>query len=852
MLDGQVSVVKNYLEVKPENLERIKKLVGAGKLLIGPFYILPDEFLVSPEAIIRNLLWGINESKKLGRYMPIAYLCDMAGHPTQMPQILQGFGLDTMVAWRGVLGYHEIKKSEFFWTAPDKSRVLFIVMPFGYVNFGRLPSDKTKILKIVKDNIKKLSPLSSSGHILFMEGFDHQEPREDIPEIIAYLAKQLPEYEFVHSSLPEYVRCLTEKLPSNITDFEGELRRSLTSYILPGIYSCRLPLKKETAQAELLLERLSEPISSLAHLTGQFRYPKEFLDLAWKIEFNNQFHDVIYGAHIDEVTDNALDRVKQVRVIANRIKSEAFHALASGVRTKNKTNLVFFNPTPCRLSGVFEFPVYIDPQEEIYQYVLKNEEGDLIPFSVETVREYRRYLSERNLIDYYSKGKTVKEYKLLAYFEDIPAFGFRVLALDPFKDSILGERLKKQEETFKNEGWLSIWPAPLKLEKGVFSGSDHMENEYLKVSFNQDGTFNLKEKPNGKIYRHLGFLEDSGDRGDHYIFSPPEENKIVYSSETHIEKLFDSPLKTAFLIKLSLFIPQGLNRDRRKRSLNKIQQEVEILYILRAKAKNLEVRIKFQNKAMNHRLRIGFPVGKGLDNTELESFFDVVKRDTHLPNGTLWSEKPQPTAPQRRFLYAGDKGGGLLLVNPGGLQEYEVTPSGIVYITLLRSLDLLSVGTLPERSFSHTGPELPTPGAQYLNEFVEAELSIFPLKSHWSTLGSFSFADYFIKPLSIQLDKNEEGFIHPGEALIQLTPEKVFMSAFKRKEKEDSFILRLWNPLREEMDVYIRLSPVLGIKEVYRTDLLEEKREQLNYKDGTVSLRIGVKKIITLSLVKGK
>ncbi len=58
MLDGQTIVLEDYLQIRPENEKYLKELIKQGRILIGPWYILPDEFLVSPEATIRNLLRG--------------------------------------------------------------------------------------------------------------------------------------------------------------------------------------------------------------------------------------------------------------------------------------------------------------------------------------------------------------------------------------------------------------------------------------------------------------------------------------------------------------------------------------------------------------------------------------------------------------------------------------------------------------------------------------------------------------------------------------------------------------------------------------------------------------------------
>ncbi|MGH9016342.1 MAG: hypothetical protein ACRDY1_01220 [Acidimicrobiales bacterium] len=85
LLDGQMAVVDDYLEIRPENEERIRALAAAGRLSMGPWYILMDEFLVSGETIIRNLQAGMERGAAFGGAMDVGYLPDMFGHIAQMP-----------------------------------------------------------------------------------------------------------------------------------------------------------------------------------------------------------------------------------------------------------------------------------------------------------------------------------------------------------------------------------------------------------------------------------------------------------------------------------------------------------------------------------------------------------------------------------------------------------------------------------------------------------------------------------------------------------------------------------------------------------------------------------------------
>lgn len=58
LLDGQMSIAEDYLEIRSENESRLREEVVRGRIGIGPWYTLPDEFLAGGEGIIRNLLMG--------------------------------------------------------------------------------------------------------------------------------------------------------------------------------------------------------------------------------------------------------------------------------------------------------------------------------------------------------------------------------------------------------------------------------------------------------------------------------------------------------------------------------------------------------------------------------------------------------------------------------------------------------------------------------------------------------------------------------------------------------------------------------------------------------------------------
>ena len=157
MLDGQMAVVDDYLEVRPEAEGRLRALAAAGRVSVGPWYILMDEFLASGETIVRNLQMGIERGAAFGGVMDVGYLPDMFGHIAQMPQILAAGRLPRRrgVARRALGG----DKNAFVWEAPDGSSVRAEYLPVGYGNGAALPDDAKALVRRTRDHVDEIESL---------------------------------------------------------------------------------------------------------------------------------------------------------------------------------------------------------------------------------------------------------------------------------------------------------------------------------------------------------------------------------------------------------------------------------------------------------------------------------------------------------------------------------------------------------------------------------------------------------------------------------------------------------------------------------------------------------------------
>src|SRR5215469_18077040 len=168
MLDGQTIVLEDYLEIRPENASRLKSLATQGRLLVGPWYLQPDEFLVGGESLIRNLQMGRRISAGYGGAMPVGYVPDTFGHVAQLPQLLRGFGIDNAVFWRGV--GPEIKQDSFRWCSPDGSEVLAIWLrdDLGYSNAAMLPTDALALAARVQVIASRMRTWANGRNLLLL------------------------------------------------------------------------------------------------------------------------------------------------------------------------------------------------------------------------------------------------------------------------------------------------------------------------------------------------------------------------------------------------------------------------------------------------------------------------------------------------------------------------------------------------------------------------------------------------------------------------------------------------------------------------------------------------------------
>jgi hypothetical protein len=392
MLDGQTIALEDYLAIRPEREQQLRELIAAGRLIIGPWYVLCDEFLVSPEAIVRNLLVGRRLCQDFGGGMPVGYIPDPFGHISQMPQILRGFGIDTACFWRGLSD----EPCEVNWCAPDGSQVLTAYLRESYSNAANLPMDDPAAFTAEIQRLgAALAQHSASCQQLLMHGTDHAEPASSTSACLAYAQNHLPEMRIQHSTLPQYFEALRAELAGHIDELpvvQGELRACRRMSLLPGVLSSRMWIKQRNHACQNILERWAEPFSAwAAAFSPRDPLSSPYLDgsqavlrQAWRLLLQCHPHDSICGCSIDAVHEEMRSRFDQVEQIGEELTRQSLeqislttHSLPADTLSGNFAALQVFNPAEGPRTDLVA--AEIDLPEGFNRFEVVDEPGAALP-----------------------------------------------------------------------------------------------------------------------------------------------------------------------------------------------------------------------------------------------------------------------------------------------------------------------------------------------------------------------------------------------------------------------------------------------------------------------------------------
>jgi alpha-mannosidase len=860
-LDGQSIVLNDYLEIHPEDLEKLKKYISTGRVKVGPWYVQPDEALVSGESLIRNFARGIRIAESFGGSQRIGYLPDMFGHISQMPQILDGFDIRDATLWRGLGDRVDGDSAEMIWEGADGSPVLAYRFSheYGYSELFRLNRDPQAAANQIRHAVERhLAPSSATHILLLMIGVDHMEPQDDFTEVLNQAAQLIPEFEIIHSSINAFMQEVREKVDrSGITlpRVVGELRDTnrlpggAFNFLLANVLSSRMYLKQANTAAQYELERWAEPFSTVAYAFGD-PYPSTLLQQAWDYLLQNHPHDSICGCSVDEVHRQMMTRFEWSRGIADQLTSEALHSVAvridSSLVPEGEWILHSFNPSERERNDPVTAEIRCSYEQEVPRHIdVYDDQGSLLPSQIIDVS------FETRVINHYDTR--IRDLSMLT--DGLPPEDRGILPGIEYcrKISIIFQ----PEQNLLPMGYATFVALPNRRRQPAHDRREAvpvLENDYVKAEVQGDGSVRLFDKLGNRWYDNLLVFENSGDIGDGYIYSPPllDEAFTTKGLAASISMVEFGPVRTKIRIEHGWDLPVSISDNRQTRVREKKRCKLVVDVSLGAKDRMLGVEIRFSNEVRDHRLSVLLPTGLSSDKSWASGSFDIIERnyESSLTEPSYWIEDSTGVFPNHGLVGLTDRSGKWgFAVAPYGLPEAEVRGDGVFRLTLLRAVGYLGAPRL-NTIVAGAGPSIETPDSQCIGEHA-FRFTLIPYTGTYVEGEVAKRANEFHLPVRTVQMKRHEGILPASGTFLTIKGEdknRIKFSAFKKLWDGEHLMLRLYNPTDEEANIHILLWKQL--KQGFKINLNEEREQELCVSpEGGLELTVQPKKIVTLELI---
>lgn len=723
-LDGQTIILDDYLKVRPEKRAELAHWIKVGKLRIGPFYILQDDFLISPEANMRNSWYGLQASHQWGTPVPLGYFPDTFGNMGQTAQMMRLAQLDTVAFGRGVTptgfnnqtshGAYDSTYSEMWWQGPDGSKVLGLLFANWYSNGNEIPVAPAEARTWWDQHLADAERFAATDDLLFMNGVDHQPVQKNLSQALAVARDLYPDYEFIHSNFPDYIKALKADLPADLSTIHGELTSQATDgwYTLANTASSRIYLKQANVATERLLENEVEPLLAVSGTWSQAKQDK--LNYAWQTLLQNNPHDSICGCSVDSVHAGMMTRFADAQAVGETLRHDALTALADKIDTS------------AFASGSHPFVVVNTSGATKQEPVTIRVEYARAPFSEGTpsgqygkMQQLQHALPPLTVVDAAGKQVASRIVKTkVAFGYDLPDRAFRVPYMALYVDVEVAP-------TLAAFSWQT-----LALQAGtavVLATPDHeqwLDSERLAVAVDAQGRVAITDKQTGHRYPDVLTFENTGDMGNEYIYRQTADGQAILSGTSPV-----TDLRRTFRVGASqlaytqtLLIPAqaddqlaheqqaviDVTKRHARRADDLIPLTLHVTLTLNTTGDRLQVQVTGDNQAKDHRLRALINTGIHVDSNVAESIYEVVERPNTVP--ATWQNPTHPEHQQAFVeLAAPDQS---VVVGNTALHEYEVITGGVIGVTLLRC-----IGEMGDWGY------FPTPDAQCLGPF-HAEFSI--------------------------------------------------------------------------------------------------------------------------------
>ena len=842
MVDAQGSLLDDYIKWRPQDKERISKLVNDGRLVIGPWYTQTDQLVISGESIVRNMYYGMKRCESFGKYMNVGYVPDSFGQSGNMPQIYRQFGIEDTLFWRGVSD-DMVKHTDYNWRGDDGSVVFTTQIPFGYYIGGNIPEEPEENEEFwQKECLEKAGGRSATRHIYFPNGFDQAPVRTNLPQLVKERNEKDPENEYVISCIEDYIKDVKSENPE-LEEVQGELVIAKHMRIHKSIFSSRSDLKVMNTQIQNYVTNVMEPLLTISYNLGN-EYPHEAVAEIWKLLFENAAHDSIGSCISDTANEDVYVRYKQARDIA--VNLVELHSRLIATNVKNDADMTFtaINTLPQKRKDTVIVKTYVPGGK----FAIIDEKGNDVDYTIIKSRDLTDYvLSQTIMLDPSRKfyvPDQVLEVTMAIKANDVPALGYVQYSIDTQKDS--------HKET---------------ADKKV------LENKYYTIEVEENGSLTIVDKANNVTYKNQGILVENGDDGDSFNYSPPRKDMEVFSNESKCTvKISGSDIYDQAEIHFDMVVPADL--DERAEGKVSVTMLVDMTVALRKDSKVIDLNEKVDNKGLSHRLGVLFDSQIVSAFNYADQQFGLIKRPNYyekemklymesMNNKTekkagiqelanwandqsTWQEPPISIEPTQSYVSLTDGKTGIAVI-PQGVREYEVLDDSKIRLTLFRTYGFMGKENLIYRPGRASGERIiETPAAQLLKEMEfnfgftsyagdinDSDIDTLA-KQYNTNLEVYTYAE-FLNGRLIFSQREIEGQNAKIHSLFE-TEGNLVVSAVKKTEEDDGYIIRLYNG-KDHKDLDDKIKFNFDIKEAYYTNLKEEKTEEIKVENNTISVK---------------
>ena len=853
LLDGQTIMLEDYLEVRSEQRDKLYKHINAGKLIIGPWYVIPDLFLPSGESLIKNLRIGKALMNSYGTSHKVGYTPDSFGLNSQLPQIFKGFGMDGAIFTRGLKTQDGSYGSEFVWESPSGVSI-DALHEFYFTGIFMSYSDLWKNMDKASVNIDKLKQEAAnvldrqnkeynSNQRLWIVGVDHIEVKDNLTESIKILSEEYPDINFVHSSLEDYFKCRREENLEYDSIYGEQRGQESQTYDLGNSLSTRVDIKAMNRRCEDLLQYYCQPLEAYLKNNNISCFDVSgFIREAWRLLVQNHAHDSICTCSIDEVHKDIETRLRQVQQIAENIRDTQLKELGKSINFTRKFEgsavIMLYNGSTRNYKGLVEGIVRVPLELEGEDFAVIDKNGIEPPGKLKLIAKKRHDMETMKMSDEqvisdmtrYPLGPYEREdmYTFLEVSfiaEEVPAQGYSCYEIIP--RGMLCDGKKMEEE-------------------GIDVIEGGMENEFYKVLINRDGSLQIFNKSTGTWFNNQHYFEEEGDNGDEYTFMPLKGEKVrsTIGMTPEVEIVEQEGYRVTYKIHWQWELPCSII-DLQERSTEKDIVEIISEISLVKNSPQIDFKTIINNTVKDHRIRAVFSTPYEAAYSYSDTPFDLVKRPIYrksqLQEGVL------QTKPMRNVVFIPSKEGeGQLILSKDSCEYESLNEAGETKtaITLIRSVGrVMHCVNMPFGK----GVRWWTEDSQMLKKTVlRYSLRLTENINENDILGCGVDHSVPIKITAI----NAVGDRPAEFSFLNLEQkEVVFSTAEKMSEKDRGSLIRLFNVNTDETKES-RLTLPNNIKEAYEVRLDGERVNRLVVIDNnTVIFDIGSKEIKTIEVL---